>query len=85
MFFHRVATEVAVKEIIVRNTQNGRKNESRFMFGLTWLNHGLTIKWTWHIGFLTLAGMDPFEEWNHGKNSKRVARVVFIKFGKFLF
>ena len=25
-------------------------------------NHGRVIKWTWHIGFLTLVGMDPVVE-----------------------
>ena len=34
-------------------------------------DHKHIIKWTRHIGFLTLAGMDPVVEGNHGKNSKR--------------
>ena len=32
-----------------------------------------------HIGFLTLAGMDPVVEGNHGENSKRrVARILCL-------
>ena len=37
------------------------------------------ISWTRHIGFLTLAGMDPVVEGNHGKHSKRrVARILCL-------
>ena len=45
--------------------------------------HGRSIKWTYHIGFLTLAGMDPVIEGNHGKNSKRrVTRILCLsKYG----
>ena len=36
------------------------------------LNHGRIIKWTQHIGFLTLAGMALIVvEENHGNDSKR--------------
>ena len=31
---------------------------------------GRIIKWTYHTGFLTLAGMDPIAEGNHGNDSK---------------
>ena len=37
---------------------------------LTCKNHGLIIKWTQHIDFLTLAGTASVEEGNHGNNSK---------------
>ena len=48
--------------------------------------YGRIIKWTYHVGFLTLAGTDPVVEGNHGKNSKRkVARILCLsslaKFG----
>ena len=33
--------------------------------------HGRIIKWTQHIGFLTLAGTAPFVEGNHGNDSKK--------------
>ena len=32
--------------------------------------HGRIIKWTQHIGFLTLAEMARVVEGNHGNNSK---------------
>ena len=32
--------------------------------------HGRIIKWTQHIGFLTLAGMVRVAEGNHGNYSK---------------
>ena len=32
--------------------------------------HGRIIKWTQHIGFLTLAGMKQVVEGNHGNNLK---------------
>ena len=42
-------------------------------------SHGRSIKWTLHIGFLTLAGMDSIIEGNHGKNSKkRVTRILCL-------
>ena len=34
-------------------------------------NHGRIIKWTQHIGFLTLAGMERVVEGNHGNDSKK--------------
>ena len=34
------------------------------------LQHGRIIKWTQHIGFLTLAGIVPVVEGNHGNHSK---------------
>ena len=48
-------------------------NETRLLltsqlFGLK--NHGSIIKWTQHIGFLTLVGIAPVVEGNHGKDSK---------------
>ena len=36
----------------------------------SWLDHGHTIKWTQHIGFLTLAQMVRVVEGNHGNDSK---------------
>ena len=43
------------------------------------IHHGRIIKWTLHVGFLTLAGMDPVVEGNHGKNSKRrEARILCL-------
>ena len=45
----------------------------------TTFSHGRFIKWTQHIGFLTLAGMEPVIEGNHGKNSKRrVTRILCL-------
>ena len=35
------------------------------------VNHGRIIKWTQHIGFLTLAGMARVIEGNHGNDSKK--------------
>ena len=35
-----------------------------------YIYHGCIIKWTQHIGFLTLAGMARVVEGNHGNNSK---------------
>ena len=32
--------------------------------------HGCIIKWTQHIGFLTLARMERVVEGNHGNDSK---------------
>ena len=42
------------------------------------------MKWTQHIGFLTLAGMEPVVEGNHGNDSKRrVARILRLsQFGE---
>ena len=41
--------------------------------------HGRIIKWTYHIGFFILAGMDPVIEGNHRKNSEtRVARILCL-------
>ena len=41
--------------------------------------HGRIIKWTQHIGFLTLAGMERVVEGNHGNNSKRrIARILCL-------
>ena len=47
-------------------------------------SHGLIIKWTQHIGVLTLAGMARVVEGNYGNNSKKrvVGISVFIVFGK---
>ena len=42
----------------------------------TYIYHGRIIKWTQHIGFLALAGMERVLEENHGGNCKR--RVVRI-------
>ena len=36
----------------------------------TYYNHGCIIKWTQHIGFLTLAGMERVIEENHGNDLK---------------
>ena len=48
-------------------------------------DHKHIIKWTRHIGFLTLAGMARVEEGNHGNYSKRkVARILcFSSLAKF--
>ena len=44
-----------------------------------YLRHGRIIKWTQHIGFLTLAGMGLVIEGNHEKNSKRkAARILCL-------
>ena len=41
--------------------------------------HGRIIKWTQHIGFLTLAGMARVVEGIHGNDSKRrVARILYL-------
>ena len=43
------------------------------------LGYGRIIKWTKHIGFLTLAGMAPVVEGNHGNDFKRrVARILCL-------
>ena len=39
-------------------------------------NHGRIIKWTQHIGFLTLAVMERVVEGNHGNDSKRRASRI---------
>ena len=40
-------------------------------FHQDYLFHGRIIKWTKHIGFLTLAGMYPVVEGNHRKDLKK--------------
>ena len=43
------------------------------------MNHGRIIKWTQHVGFLTLAGIAQVVEGNHGNDSKRrVARILYL-------
>ena len=37
---------------------------------LVYITRGRIIKWTQHIGFLTLAGMDTVVEGNHRNDSK---------------
>ena len=38
--------------------------------------HGRITKWTQHIGFLTLAGIEGVVEGNHGNDLKEVARIL---------
>ena len=47
--------------------------------------HGRIIKWTQHIGFLTLVGMARVVEGNRGNDSeRRVARILCLsKLAKF--
>ena len=46
---------------------------------MTTLDHGRIIKWTQHIGFLTLAEITQVVEGNHGNDSKeRSKNPVFI-------
>ena len=48
------------------------------------ISYGRVIKWTQHIGFLTLAGIARVVEGNHGSDSKRrVARILCLsQFGE---
>ena len=45
--------------------------------------HGRIIKWTQHVGFLTLAGMERVVEGNHENDLKNGSKnSVFIEFGE---
>ena len=46
------------------------KNRKHKIFHEGAETHGRIIKWTQHIGFLTLAGMDTVIEGNHGNYLK---------------
>ena len=43
---------------------------ARFFLKIFSCSDGRIIKWTQHIGFLTLAGIAPVVEGNHGNDSK---------------
>ena len=45
-------------------------NNSEVLKITDYINHGRITKWTQHISFLTLAGMERVVEGNHGNDSK---------------
>ena len=59
-------------EVIAGNALQNMATNRKSMFGFLHVYHihGRIIKWTQHIGSLTLAGIAPVVEGNHGNDSK---------------
>ena len=61
-----------------KNDFGSMQKISSFTAAFTGLGHGRIIKWTHHIGFLTLAEIEQVIEGNHGNVSKEGSKYSVL-------